>query len=81
MAKKRRGHRYDRNVLPRDTWVSKVPPRLHERCDATGKAIFSSEGAARKSLVGQMSTKHVRIYRCDAYPAHFHLTKTYNDRL
>lgn len=58
-------------------WVAKVPPTPQPKCEETGKTIFHSESSAKKSLVGQLSTKHVRIYRCDIHPSHFHLTKTY----
>lgn len=68
-------------ALPPGAWLDKKAPPLAQRCEETGKAIFLSEGAARKSLVGQLSAKHVRIYRCDVHPSHFHLTKTYNNRL
>lgn len=65
--------------MPVGAWKS--PERsINPRCEETGKASFSSESSARKSLVGQLGTKHVRIYRCTHHPSHFHLTKTYNDR-
>jgi hypothetical protein len=78
--KQRRVGRKQGSTIPRGAWIEKTPPSLNPRCDVTGKACFFSESAARKSLVGQLSTKHVRIYRCDAHPSHFHLTKTYSDK-
>lgn len=82
MGSKRKQPRRRKFVnLPPGAWLDKTAPPLAPRCDETGKAIFLSESAARRSLVGQLSTKHVRIYRCDAHPSHFHLTKTYNNRL
>lgn len=82
MVSKKRGRKpnYHKNGVPVGAWKS--PERnTNPRCEETGKAIFLSESAARKSLVGQLGTKHVRIYRCDVHPSHFHLTKTYNNRL
>lgn len=78
--KKRRVGRKRGPALPKGAWLDKSSPGINPRCEETGKAIFLSESAARKSLVGQLSTKHIRIYRCDEHPSHFHLTKTYNDR-
>ena len=78
--KKRRIGRKPSVTIPRGAWLDRSCNGMNPRCDVTGKACFSSESAARKSLVGQLSTKHVRIYRCDAHPSHFHLTKTYSDK-
>ena len=79
--KKRRVGRKRGPALPKGAWLDKSSPGINPRCEETGKAIFLSESAARKSLVGQLSTKHIRIYRCDVHPSHFHLTKTYNNRI
>jgi hypothetical protein len=77
--KKRRHGRKRGPALPKGAWLDKSSSNLNPRCEGTGKASFFSESAARKSLVGQLSTKYIRIYRCDVDPSHFHLTKTYND--
>lgn len=62
-------------------WIAKEGPAPVPKCEETGKAIFHSEHSARKSIVGQLSAKHIRVYRCDHHPSHFHVTKTYNGRL
>ena len=78
--KRRRVGRKQGDTIPRGAWLEKAPPSLNPRCDVTGKASFFSESAARKRLVGQLGNKHIRVYRCDAHPGHFHLTKTYRDK-
>lgn len=46
----------------------------HKTCDETGKVIFYSKADARKSLVGQLKSKRVRIYPCH-YCHGMHVTK------
>ena len=50
-------------------------------CDATGKACFESKHSALASLTGQLKSKNVRVYRCTANRAHFHVTKATQSKI
>lgn len=44
-------------------------------CAETGKACYGSKHEARKSLIGQLASKSIRVYQCPADHGHWHLTK------
>lgn len=53
---------------------------MSKKCDETGKACYTSEREARKSLTGQMKSQHMRSYFCD-HCHYFHNTKEPKTRL
>lgn len=44
-------------------------------CDDHSKQLYTSTKTARSALTGQLRSKRIRVYECDAHPGKFHVTK------
>ncbi len=44
-------------------------------CDEHGKHLYSSPHTARSALTGQLRSKRIRVYPCEAHKGQYHVTK------